>query len=475
MKRSLAALALVSVVAAPAAARPTYFEVLTQTFDLQPGDALYACGVCHYRWTGTGARNLFGTSVEQELYLGKTITQAIADAVPGDPDGDGFASLDELTTHQTLPGYSCTNFFDAIGAPADWHSFITPNVVSCLEPKDVRLAPANLVYTTETNTVESQTVTIFNNGADFPIEVTSVALAAGAPGTFSIDAPAVPFELAVGETAAVAVTFAPTGPDSVSTTLRVVSDDPDEPALDVAIVATAFQRPLAQAPRRAACLADLDRAVRRYTKTQLLETTRCATDEARGRACRAGARDVALLRAEAKLLPVFGGAKDRACAAGGLSPTLIGQDDRCGEGCDTIRLVTFPDLAECLVCRQQEVSDGLVAALLGAAPPDRPGIAETAPAGRCAAAITAGARKLVAKSQDLLSRCRLANVTAAEPVDCAVETAAAREALRADLARRFERCADTAGLAGCFEGGADPACLGDAADAAAQTLVEDLF
>ena len=215
--------------------------------------------------------------------------------------------------------------------------------------------------------------------------------------------------------------------------------------------------------------------MRRYTKTQLLEETRCSTDEARGRACRAGARDLALLRAEEKLLPYFGGAKDRACAEGGLSPTLIGQDDDCGTGCESIRLVTFPDLAACLVCRHEEVSNDLIAALLGAAPPDQPGVAATAAAGRCAENIATGARKLVAKSQDLLARCRLANVTAAEPVDCAAETSAAREALRADLARRFERCSDTTGLAGCFEGGGDPACLGEAADAAAQTLVDDLF
>ena len=158
MRHLLAALLL--LLEAPAAARPTYFDVLTQTFGFAPEDPLYACGVCHYSWTGTGGRNPFGTSVEQQLYLGKTIAQALDAAVAEDPDGDGFISLAELTTHQTLPGYSCTNFFDAIDAPPDWHSFITPGVVSCLEPKDVRVAPAILFFTTEVGTAESQAVTI---------------------------------------------------------------------------------------------------------------------------------------------------------------------------------------------------------------------------------------------------------------------------------------------------------------------------
>jgi hypothetical protein len=468
----LAALLLLAI---PAAARPTYFEVLTETFDFAPGDRLYACGVCHFRWTGTGARNPFGTTVEQQLYLGKPIDEALDIAVAQDPDGDGFTSLAELTTHATLPGYSCANFFDAIDAPADWHTFITPGVASCFEPKDARVAPGALVYTTEADTVESKVVTLFNNGADFAIAVDGVALLPGANAALSIDAPAVPFVLAVGETAEITVTFAPTSFVLGSATLRFATDDPDEPNLDVGIALNAFERTLAQPERRAACLRDLDRAARRYTGAQLLESGRCQTDEARGRACREGARDVALLRAAGKLRTAFGGTRDRACANDGLSPSLIGQDATCGGACGSIALVDFGDLADCLVCRHEEVSDALFAEILGAAPPDPPGVAETAAAGKCAASLVAGARKVVAKSAELLSRCRLANVVAAEPADCDAETAAARTELRAQLAARFDRCRDRAGLTGCFEGGADPACLGEAADAAAAALVEDLF
>src|SRR4030095_7123521 len=102
----------------------------------------------------------------QQLYLGKPISPAIDAAVLQDPDGDGFASLEEITTHETLPGYSCANFFDAIEAPNDWHTFITPGVPSCLEPKDIRAAPTVLNLTTDAGSQISRTLTIFNNGKD---------------------------------------------------------------------------------------------------------------------------------------------------------------------------------------------------------------------------------------------------------------------------------------------------------------------
>ena len=164
-----------AAVALPAAARPTYFQVLTAKYGFVEGDRLYARGVCHYRWEGTGARNLFGSTVEQELYNGKPISAAIDAAVPLDPDEDGFTSLEELTVHETLPGFSCDNFFESIDPPPDWHTFITPFVPSCLEPKDIRANPVQVVFQTDARSTESQTVTIFNNGKDDPIEVTSMS------------------------------------------------------------------------------------------------------------------------------------------------------------------------------------------------------------------------------------------------------------------------------------------------------------
>ena len=146
--RALGRLVLAATVALLAArsadARPTYFDAFRTLYGINDGDNLDACGVCHFLWTGTGARNPFGNAVEQQLYVGKSITQALTDIEPDDPDGDTFSNLDEILA-QTLPGYSCANFQDAIGQPSDWHTYITPGVPSCLEPLDIRVAPSLVV------------------------------------------------------------------------------------------------------------------------------------------------------------------------------------------------------------------------------------------------------------------------------------------------------------------------------------------
>ena len=123
-----------------AGARPAYFQAFTTRYGIVAGDRNYACGNCHLLWTGTGARNPFGSAVEQQLYIGKSITQALADIEPMDTDGDTFSNYDEVATFDTLPGYSCDNFFLAQGAPIGYDTFITPMVASCLEPIDVRRA-----------------------------------------------------------------------------------------------------------------------------------------------------------------------------------------------------------------------------------------------------------------------------------------------------------------------------------------------
>ena len=95
---------LTMLMPAAAPARPLYFENLTAMFGIQEGDRLHACGVCHERWKGTGPRNPFGTLVEQQLYVGKSIRDAITAVLPADADGDGTSNGDELTVFHTLPG-----------------------------------------------------------------------------------------------------------------------------------------------------------------------------------------------------------------------------------------------------------------------------------------------------------------------------------------------------------------------------------
>ena len=60
-------------------ARPSYFETFAAHYGIGPADDLHACGVCHYNWEGTGARNPYGQEVEQQLYTGKTVTQSLID------------------------------------------------------------------------------------------------------------------------------------------------------------------------------------------------------------------------------------------------------------------------------------------------------------------------------------------------------------------------------------------------------------
>jgi hypothetical protein len=459
-----------------AAARPTYFDVLTGKFDIVEGDRLYACGVCHYKWTGTGARNPFGTTVEQELYLGKPISSAIDAAVPLDPDEDGFTSLEELTVHETLPGFSCANFFESIDPPPDWHTFITPFVPSCLEPKDIRTDPTQVVFQTDVRSTASQTVTVYNNGKDDPIEVLSYGLPPGAHAALSVAGPPAPFTLKVGETAALELTFAPTSAVLAETSIRIESDDPDEPSLAVGVTAIGRVQPLAPAEPRAACLRDLDQSTRGFAKTHLKEWGRCGGDEVAGFACDAGARDRKLFGASDKLHEAVGGPKDKRCEGADLTPRLVGQEEVCGGGCGAIALADFGDLADCLACRQEEATNAMLLAALGAKPPDGPPEVVGSDAARCANQLLKGLQKGIAKAEQLLGACELENVTAAAPVDCAAERATDLERIRADVDARLARCSDTEGLAGCYAGkDGSPTCLGEAAVTIGSDLVGATF
>jgi hypothetical protein len=476
VRRLASALLLLGGLAQPVAARPTYFEVFTQKFGLLEGvDRLHACGVCHYRWEGTGARNPFGTSVEQQLYLQKPISDAIDAAVPQDPDGDGFTSLEEIETHATLPGYSCANFFDAIEPPLDWHTFIIPGVPSCLEPKDIRAAPTVLNLNTDAGKQASGTITIYNNGKDDPIQVLSYALLPGAGASLSLQGPPAPFTLAVGGTAEIEVLFAPPVATLENTALEIESDDPDEPTLGIGVTAIGRVQPLAPADERADCLKDVDREARELTKKHTKEWARCHGDEVAGLACDAGARDRKLLGASAKLHDAIGGPKDKRCAGADLRPRQVGQPEACGGGCGSIALRNFGDLADCLACRQEQASGAMLAAALGAAPPDVPA-STSRDAARCASKLLKALGKGIAKTQQILGRCELDNVTASPPQDCEAALAGDLERVRADVDASLARCDDVEGLAGCYAGKeADPACLGEAAVAIGAGLVDVSF
>ncbi len=465
--------------ASAALARPTYFQVFTDRYGLNPGDRNYACGNCHYRWTGTGARNPFGSAVEQQLYLGKSINQALADIETQDTDGDGFTNVDEIVNFLTLPGYSCSNFQDAIDPPSDYHTFITPMVASCLEPLDIRVAPILISFLTFVGDSATQTVTIFNNGQDFPLDVSAAGLVGGNTPPFDASGPAAPFSIPVGQSVTFDVTFTPPSGIFANAIFRVSSNDPDEPTIDIPISAFGAVRILAPAARRATCLREVDKNFRRYAKKHLKEWSRCYLDEVGGRACDAGRRDRAIQQAESKLRTKIGGSKDRVCAGLNppLNPSLLGFPATCGGSCDSIPLSSIEGLVDCLVCREDEGMADALRVALGTAPPDLPfNVAGSSQALGCQRRLLAGVQKGIASVLKSLGRCELDNITASSPVDCGATLADTLTGIRAKVDARLASCGDTSGLEACaFEPPNDPMCLGQGAQSVGETLVDAAF
>jgi hypothetical protein len=472
MFAALAVTAAVLVLGAvPALARPLYFDNFTALYGFGPGDDLYACGVCHRNWAGTGARNQYGSAIEQQLYIGKTILDAMQFVELDDADGDGFSNVDELTVHGTLPGYSCGNFEDAIDPPANFQSLITPMVASCLEPKDIKVDPPAINFVTEVDAQDSATVTIFNNGTDFPITVSSAALLPG-PASITATGPVPPIVIPVGGSATIDVTFAPTVSLNVAATLRIDSDDPDEPTIDVPISGLGIILPLAPADARSACLSRIDKQMRKYTKAHTNEWARCFADEVRGRACDTGRRELKIQKAEAALRAFVGGDKDRECAANSLSPVLLGLSPACPAPCDGITATNIDGLVDCLVCTQEASTATLLTEGFGVMPPDLPPSVPSSAAASCQKSIGSAMSKGVQKVQKILARCELENIGAASAVVCVSAHGAELTEIGAGVDSAAARCADTSGLQSCvFQMGADPTCLGDTAVSLGSAIV----
>ncbi len=472
MRIACAAALLIVAWSRPAAARPTYFDVFTSRYGITSGDNLYACGVCHYKWTGTGARNPFGSAVEQQLYVGKSITQALQDVESGDADGDGFTNVDEISNFQTLPGYSCSNFFDAIGAPAGYDTYITPMVASCLEPLDIRVSPSSISTIVNAGDTAMIPLTVYNNGSTFPLNVSAYDLEPGTNAAFGITGPSAPFQIPVSGSVQIEVSFSPTSAVIAGGTLRILSDDPDEGTLDVPLSAIGVNRVLAPAEQRAACLRTVESAFRRYGKTHLSQWGRCYASEVAGLGCDAGARDLKISKAEARLRAKVGGTADRRCVGAGMTPYLLGYPATCGGSCGSIALSSMAALDDCLVCRQDEAMRAALTASTGTSPPDLPASAGSA-AAACSRRLIDALARAVNGVQKVLGRCELGNITAATPVLCAATMASKVSALQSRVDAQPARCADTAGLDGClFEVGADPACLGTTAATLGSTLVD---
>jgi hypothetical protein len=286
----------------------------------------------------------------------------------------------------------------------------------------------------------------------------------------------VPFAIPVNGSVIVQVQFAPTSFLFLSDTLRITSDDPDQPTLDVPIQAFGVVSPMAPAEDRATCLGDVDKSFRRFSKTHLKEWNRCYLDELRGVACNEAKRDLKIAKAESKLRARIGGPKDRRCSSIGVVPSLLGYPDFCGGGCGAIEVNTFSDYVDCLVCRQDEGRDTLLTAAAGTAPPDLPPNLVAGQAAACQKQLLKQGEKAIAKALKVLDRCENDNITALDPVNCATEHADALATLQAKVDATILKCKATTGMLGCiFAPPPSPGCVGAAALATGGSLTDTIF
>lgn len=475
----LAASALIFAGVDRAEARPPYFTAFTNYYGIAPDSNLDACGVCHFKWEGTGQRNPFGTTVEQQLYVGKSITQSLIDSELTDSDGDGFTNGDEIMIHETLPGYSCDNYFEVLGdPPLDYHTYCVPGVATCLVPIDIRLS-TNTVgsFGVPVGDTETYSIEVFNNGSTFSVDVSSAAFQGGASPDYSLVGPTAPFSIPVGDSVTFDIVFSPTVTGLALATLEIQSNDPDEPSVFVSASSVGFVKVLAPAEKRYACMRDVSKQYEKYVKSHLKEWNACYLDEVAGRACDTGARDAKLLNAEDRFRSRIGGAKDKLCKGENLTASLLDMPDTCPAPCESIALTTIVSIADCLICQQEAGMSAEITDAAGTTPPDLPAnTAGNSAAEVCQKKTLSGMRKAIGSIQKTLGRCELENIIAVSPIDCAADGAEKIAKAQSKVDGVIDKCTDTTGLAGCrFEAMPDPACLGTSALGTAESLVDSAF
>jgi len=472
---SLAAFALGG--AERAEARPTYFDTFTSYYGILPNGHLDTCGVCHVNFEGTGIRNPFGTLVEQQLYIGKTITQSLIDVELMDADGDTFTNGDEIMIHDTLPGFSCVNYYEALNPPLVYHTYCEPLVATCLIPHDIRLSTNTVGEFVAIGDIEIMPVEVFNNGSTNVVNVSSVAYTPGADPSYTISGPTAPFAIPVGASVIVDIVYAPTTAGVHLATLDVQSDDPDEPSVLVNASSLGFEKTLAPVEERFACLSEVQKQYEKYVRGHLKEWNACYLDEVAGQACDTGTRDAKILKGADRFRSRIGGAKDKVCNSQGLTASLLDQPDTCAAPCDSIALTTIDSMADCLICQQEAAMAAALTDGLGTAPPDLPGnTAGSLAAEVCQKKVLGGMRKAIGSVQKTLGRCEAENVIAISPVDCALDGSAKITKAQSRVDAVIDKCSDTTGLAGCrFDAMPDTACLGTSALGIGNTLVDSTF
>jgi hypothetical protein len=130
-----------------------YPKLVGTRLDNLPSQSTH-CGVCHYKFTGTGTRNPYGIAVENAI-TGYPDTdegrqQAIVSIENVDSDGDGYASIEEIldwisySNTPTFPGLNNTNYTLATRVDvADIVPYLTPTSASDTTPPAVTVTAPN--------------------------------------------------------------------------------------------------------------------------------------------------------------------------------------------------------------------------------------------------------------------------------------------------------------------------------------------
>jgi hypothetical protein len=161
---------------------PSAIGSVLDTVPSRPGH----CGVCHYKFSGGGARNPYGQAVEANLSQGNSNAVWLARNLSS--DWDGVSNLIEITDNRvtyantpTFPGYTNTTGITDV-TPSDIAGYLvpmtggadtTPPVVQVLTPNGgqtfVANGPTNITWTaTDASGVAAIDIFVsLNNGASY--------------------------------------------------------------------------------------------------------------------------------------------------------------------------------------------------------------------------------------------------------------------------------------------------------------------
>ncbi|MHC4908934.1 MAG: multiheme c-type cytochrome, partial [Planctomycetota bacterium] len=144
-------LAVTSAVPAKQNIRDAFFNVypnaLGSALDTLPSHAVH-CGMCHYDFSGGGARNPYGLLLEEALenFPSNQKEQAVMSIELEDADADGFSTLIEVTdvitfgNTPTFPGYTPANVGDVQSVEIeDLLPYLVPSTGEDLIPPDVEV------------------------------------------------------------------------------------------------------------------------------------------------------------------------------------------------------------------------------------------------------------------------------------------------------------------------------------------------